>query len=119
MIAIARSKVARTSPTLPPSAMNASAKVLAPAALLPRALDDDADVVEGGGDRSVRLVHGDANAPDLRVMVQHRLGAGAGGASHQPIAARAERVRRRLHHLVVGDGVLEHVAARGFGKRDI
>src|SRR5580704_9639901 len=99
--------------------MNASAKASAPAALLPRALDDDADVVEGGGDRGVRLVHGDANAPDLRVMLQHRLGDGAGGCLHQPITARAECVHRRLHHLVVGHGVLEHVAARGFGKGDI
>src|SRR5580692_12539915 len=109
MIAIAWSKVAGTSPTLPPSAMNASAKALTPAALSialsPGALDDDTDVVEGGGDRGVRLVHGDANAPDLRVMLQHRLGDGAGGCLHQPITARAERVRRRLHHLVVGHGV--------------
>src|SRR5580704_1565626 len=116
---IAWSKVARTSPTLPPSAMNASAKASAPAALLPRALDDDADVVEGGGDRGVRLVHGNANAADLGVALQHGLGDGAGGGFDQPIAARAECLRRRLHHLVVGDGVLEHVAARGFGEIDI
>src|ERR1700730_6292335 len=111
---IARSKVARTSPILPPSAMNASAKVSAPAALWSRALDDDADVVEGGGDRGVRLVHGDANAVHLRVVLQHRLGAGGGARLDQPIAARAERFRRRLHHLVIGDGVLELVGVRGF-----
>src|ERR1700734_987586 len=92
---IARSKVARTSPTLPPSAMNASAKVSAPATLLvailvtllARALDDDADIVEGGGDRGVRLVHGDANALHLGVMLQHRLGDRAGGGFHKPVAA--------------------------------
>src|SRR5580700_5121184 len=116
---MAASKVARTSPTLPPSAMNASAKVLALAAILPRALDDDADVVEGRGDRGVRLVHGDANAADLGVVLQHSLGDGAGGGLDEAIAARAERFRRRLHHLVVGHGVLEHVGARGFGEVDI
>src|SRR5580700_7488819 len=116
---MAASKVARTSPTLPPSAMNASAKVLALAAILPRALDDDADVVEGRGDRGVRFVHGDANAVHLGVMLQHRLGDGAGCRLDQPIAARAERFRCRLHHLVVGDGVLEHIAARGFGEIDV
>src|SRR3984957_16923768 len=113
---IARSKVARTSPILPPSAMNASAKVSAPAALRSRALDDDTDVVEGGGDRGMRLVHGDANAAHLGIVLKHRLGDGAGGSLDQPIAARAERFRRRLHHLVIGDGVLELVAARGFGQ---
>src|SRR5580704_7393957 len=94
---IAETKVARTSPTLPPSAMNASAKASAPAALLARALDDDADIVEGSGDRRVRLVHGDANAAHLGVARQHRLGDGAGGRLDQSIAARAERFRRRLH----------------------
>src|SRR6202451_1058986 len=91
-IATAASKVARTSPTLPPSAMNASAKASAPAALLPRALDDDADVVEGRGDRGVRFMHGDADAAHLGVALQHRLGDGAGGRFHQPRAARAESV---------------------------
>src|SRR5580692_7768768 len=90
---IARSKVARTSPTLPPSAMNASANVSAPAALWSRALDDDADVVEGRGDRGMWLVHGDANAAHLRVVSQHRLGDGAGGGLDEAIAARAERFR--------------------------
>src|SRR5579864_4322862 len=96
---IARSKVARTSPILPPSAMNASAKISAPAALLPRPLDDDADVVEGRGDRGMRLVHGDANAAHLGIALQHRLGDRAGGGFHEPITARAERVGRGLHHL--------------------
>src|SRR3984957_11971333 len=109
-IAMAASKVARTSPTLPPSAMNASAKVSAPAtllvAILPRAFDDDADIVEGGGDRGVRLVHGDADAPHLGIMLQHRLGDRTGGGFHEPIAARAERLARRLRHQVVGDSVL-------------
>src|ERR1700722_4445185 len=118
-MAIAESKVARTSPTLPPSAMNPSAKVSAPAALWSRALDDDADVVEGRGDRGMRLVHGDANAAHLRGGFQHRLGDGAGGGLDQAIAARAERFRRRLHHLVIGDGVLELVGVRGFGQIDI
>src|SRR5580704_3287049 len=103
--------------------MNASAKVLALAAflvaILARALDDDADVVEGRGDRGVRLVHGDADVAHLGVMLQHRLGDGAGGRLDQPIAAGAERLRRGLHHLVVGHSVLEHVAARGFGEIDI
>src|ERR1700686_3214582 len=102
------SKVVRTSPTLPPSAMNASAKVSTPAAvlvavlvallvaLLARALDDDADVVEGRGDRGVRFVRGDANATHLGVGLQPRLGDRAGGGFDQPIAAGAERFGRRL-----------------------
>ena len=44
-------------PTLPPSAISASAMALAE--------DRDADVVEGGGDRRVRLVDGDADGRDL------------------------------------------------------
>src|SRR5580693_507278 len=103
--------------------MNASAKVSALAAflvaILARALDDDADVVEGRGDRGVRLVHGDADVAHLGVMLQHRLGDRAGCRLDQPIAPRAERFRRRLHHLVVGNGVLEHVAARGLGQIDV
>ena len=64
---------------MPPSAMNASAKVLAPAALLvallaallPRALDDDADIVESRRDRRVRLVHCDSDAANLRKLLKH------------------------------------------------
>jgi len=63
--------------------MNASAKASAPAALLvallPRALDDDADVVEGRRDRGVRLVHGDADVADLGIALQQCLGDAAGG----------------------------------------
>ncbi len=56
---------------------------------------------------------------NLREALKHRLGDGAGGGLDQPVAARAERFARRLHHHVVGDGVLELVAARGFGEIDI
>ena len=64
-------------PTLPPSAISASAMTLAE--------DRDADVVEGGGDRGVRLVDGDADGGDLLETVEHRFGDGAGGGLHQPI----------------------------------
>src|SRR4029077_19062122 len=95
--------------------MNASA-IFAVLAALPHPLDDDADVVEGRGNRGMRLVHGDANAAHLGIALQHRLGDGAGAPTREPIAARAERVGRGLHHLVVGDRVLEHVALRGLGQ---
>ena len=51
--------------------------------------------------------------------LEHRVGDGAGGGLDQPVAARAERLARRLHHQVVGDGVLELVAARRFGQIDV
>ena len=63
--------------------------------ILPGARDDDADVVEGRGDRRMRLAHGDANAANLRIVNKHRVGDGACGGLDQPIAARAERLRSR------------------------
>src|SRR5579862_269368 len=84
-----------------------------------RALDDDADIGEGRGDRRVRLVHGDADAADLWELVEHRVGDRAGGGFDQAIAAGAECLTRRLHRRVVGHRVLELVGARGLGEVDV
>src|SRR5258705_266113 len=54
ILAIAFLKMARTSPTLPPSAINTSAI----AGLFSRAGENHADVVEDRGDRRMRLVYG-------------------------------------------------------------
>ena len=64
-------------------------------------------------------MHGDANAGDLGTALKHRFGNGAGRGFDQPVAAGAKRLAHRLHHHVVGDGVLELVGARGRGKIDI
>ncbi len=50
---------------------------------------------------------------------QHGVGDRAGGGFDQPIAARAERLARRLDDRVVGNRVLELVAARGGVEIDI
>src|SRR5205823_3565409 len=68
--AMARSRVSRTFPTLPPSAISASAMTLAE--------DRDADVFEGSGDRGVRLMDDDADGRDLSEAVEHGVGDGAG-----------------------------------------
>src|SRR5215213_2401286 len=107
---MARSSVARTrfsSPTLPPSAISASAISLIAAA----AQDRNPDVVEGGGDRGVRLVDGDADGGDLRETGEHGLGNGAGGGLHQAITPGPERLARNIDHLIVADGVGELVGA--------
>ena len=78
--------------------------------------DRNADIVEGGGDRGVRLVDGDADGGDLLETVEHGLGDGAGGGLHQAIALGAERLARDIDHLIVADGVGELVGARGLAS---
>src|SRR3984957_15418676 len=122
-MATARLKVARTSPTLPPSASSASVKTAARKTstmlAVARAFDRHADVIEGGGDRGVRLVHGNANAGNLRTALKYRLGNGAGRGFDQPVTAGAKRLARGLRHHVVGDGVFQLVGARRDRKIDI
>src|SRR5215831_1941030 len=103
-MATARSSVARASPTLPPSAINASA--------MARAQDGDADVAEDRGDRCMRLVHGDAHRGDARKARQDLVRDRAGRSLDQPKALRREGAGRRLDDARVGDGVDELVAHR-------
>src|SRR5215210_7892412 len=95
--AIARLSVSRTRsspPTLPPRASTASAIFL----IVPFADDRDADVLEGGGDRGVRLVDGDADGCDLLETAEHRLGDGAGRGLDQAITFGPERLARHIDH---------------------
>src|SRR5688500_12487551 len=107
---MARSSVARTFPTLPPSAISASA--------MTRALDRYADVLEGGGDWRVRLVHGHAHGGNLRKAREHGVSDGARCRFHQSIPAGAECLARDRHHLVVAHGVRKLVRVRGAGQVD-
>src|ERR1700758_807670 len=115
---MARSRVARTSPTLPPSAINASAKASAMFAIA-AAFDGDADIGESRRYRRVRLVHGNAYGAQRRKTLQQCLGARASGGFNQPVAPRAERLARRLHDHVVRNSIVQLVGTRGGGKIDI
>src|SRR5579884_485530 len=117
-MATARSKAAGTSPRLPPSPIKASAVRVSDILGRTRACDSNPDVIEGRGDRRMRLVHGDAHAAYFRTACQHRLGYRAGGRLDQPIASAAKRLADRFHDKVVGNSVLELVAARRVGKVD-
>src|SRR6516164_282823 len=110
---MARSIVARTSPTLPPKATKASVTVFA------AAHDGDADVGKGRGDGRVRLVHGDLHARDLREATQHGFGDRAGGGFHQSVAARAEGEALDIDDLVVAHRVRELVGARRLAQIDV
>src|SRR3569623_746958 len=105
--AIALSKVARTSPTLPPSAIRALA-----ISGMPRARQHDADVVEDRRDRRVRLVHGDLDGADARKMRQDGVGDYVDRALQQLVVGCLECRRRRRHDLGVRHGIGEPVASR-------
>jgi len=76
--AIALPNVARTSPTLPPSAISTLA-----ISGMPRARQHDADIVEDRGDRRMRLVHRDLHGADAREVRQDGVGHRAGRALQQ------------------------------------
>src|SRR5579872_355068 len=110
---MASSNVVRISPTLPPSAMNASAMSFT------HARDGDADIVERSGNRRMRLANGDADAPYRLIVLEHGISDRAGGRFHQTIAPRAERIARRFHQPLIGHRVLELVTARGLLEIDV
>src|SRR5260221_7842475 len=112
---MARASVSRVSPTLPPSAISASGIALA----LALAVDRDADVVEGRGDRRMRLVDRDADRGHLLKAAEQCIGDGAGRGLYQPVALGAKRLARDRHHLVVADRIGELVAARCLGQVDV
>src|SRR3984957_3554980 len=109
-IATARSRVVRTSPTLPPSTSSASAMALAQ--------DRHADIVEDRRDRGMRLVERDPHRDDLREAGDERVGDRGGGGFDEPEAVPGEGARRRIDDGAVGHGVGELVAAAGLGKVD-
>src|ERR1700728_2323320 len=121
-MATARLKVLRTSPTLPPRAINALAKPEAAGSTMfarARSLDGHTDVVERRGDWCMRLVNGDTHCANVRAAVQQGFRDRACCRFDQPVAARTERFADRFHHHVVRYRVLELVATRGRSEIDV
>src|SRR6476646_6135932 len=110
MLAMAFLKVARTSPTLPPSAISTSAI----SGRLPLARQHHTDILKDCGNGRMRLVHGDLDRVDARKRREYRVGNGAGGALQQLVVGVLERRRRGRHHAGVGYGVGQMIGARGF-----
>src|SRR4051812_49143048 len=111
---MARSSVPRiwcSVPTLPPSAISASATA--------RAKNGDADVLEGSSDRRMGLVDGDADRQHPIETLQHGIGDRAGSGLHQAVPLGAERLAGGIDHLIVADGVGELVGARGPRQVDV
>src|SRR3954447_3009867 len=107
--AIAFWNVARTSPTLPPSAIRTLAM-----SGVPRTRQHDSDVVEDRGDRRMRLVHGDLDRTDARKVRQDGIGHRAGRALQQLVIGVLESRGGRRNNVGVRHGVGEPVAARRF-----
>src|SRR3954447_6169732 len=110
ILAIAFWKVARTSPTLPPSAIRTSAM----GRRMPGARQHHADVVEDRGNRRMRLVDGDLDRPDARKRRQDGIGHRAGRAFQQLVIGVLEGGRRGCDHVGIGHGIDQPVGARGF-----
>src|SRR5258708_20570531 len=96
ILEIAFWNVARTSPTLPPSAISTSAM-----RGLPRAHQDHADIVKDRGDRRVRLVDGDLDRVDTREGRQNGIRDGAGRALEQLVIGILERRAPAPPHLAI------------------
>src|SRR3954470_25010921 len=101
--------VARTSPTLPPSAISTSAM----SGRLPLADQHHADILEDRSNRRMWLVHGDLDRVDTCKRREYRVGHGAGGALQQLVIGVLERRRRGRHHAGIGYGVGQVIGARG------
>src|SRR6266581_4574537 len=95
MLEMALLNVARTSPTLPPSAISTSAM----SGRLPCARQYHADVVEDRGDWRMRLVNGDLDRVDARERHQDRIGDGAGRALQQLVIGVLEGCGRGCDHV--------------------
>src|SRR4051812_10927665 len=100
MLAMAFLNVARTSPTLPPSAISTSAM----SGRLPIADQHHTDILEDRGNRRMRLVHGDLDRVDTRERREYRVRNGTGGALQQLVVGVLERRRRGRHHAGIGHG---------------
>src|SRR5215208_6042267 len=110
MLAIAFLNVARTSPTLPPSAIRTSAMGWR----LPGARQDDSDILENRGDRRVRFVYRDLDRADPGKGGQYGIGYGAGRALQQFVIGIFEGRGRGGDHIGIGHGIGEAIGARGF-----
>src|SRR6478735_10567426 len=101
---MARSRIARLFPTLPPSASSASG-MAAPHKRNP-------DVAEGGRDRGVWLVYRDAHRSHAWKSRKHGVGRSTGGSLDQAKALGAKRFAHAIDDLVVGDGIDDFVRPR-------
>src|SRR6185312_16223363 len=109
IVAIAFGKVARTFPTLPPSAIRA----LAILRWMPAARQHHANILENRGDRRMRLVHGDLDGADARKGSQNRIRHGARGAFEELVIGIPESGRRGGHDIGIGDCIGEPIGAGG------
>src|SRR5258707_3524483 len=106
MLEMAFSNVARTSPTLPPSAISTSAmKNIILSGRLPGAHQDHTDVLEDRGDRRMRLVDGDLDRTDARECGQDGIGDGASRALQQLVVDVLEGGRPGPDHVGTGNGI--------------
>src|SRR4029079_13140276 len=94
ILAMAFRNVARTSPTLPPSAISTSAM----SGRVPLADQHHADILEDRGNRRMWLVHGDLDRVDPRKCCENRVGYGTGGALQQRVVGGIERRRRTRYY---------------------
>src|SRR5712672_3427541 len=114
ILAMALLNVARTSPTLPPSAISTSAM----SGRLPCAHQHHADVLEDRGDRRVWLMDGDLDRAGALESRQYGVGHGTGGALEQLVIAVLEGGRRGRDHVGIGHGIGQAIGARGFRQVD-
>src|SRR6478672_1680403 len=94
---MARSRINRLSPTLPPSASSASA--------MARPHQSHANVVERGGYRRKRLVNRYPHGTHEWKIGKECVGNAPGSGFDQTEALRTERVARRADDLVIGHGI--------------
>src|SRR5512140_2359982 len=107
---MARSRMALLFPTLPPSASNAST--------MTTPHQRHADIVESGGNRSVRLVDCNSDRADRRKGREYGIGHPAGGGFDQAETLSAEGRTRAVDNLVVGNSIHDFVRARCGGEID-
>src|SRR6516162_7436368 len=111
MSAIAFLNVARTSPTLPPSAINA---LVGPLAMrMPIARQHRADILEDFRNRRVWLVHGDLDGAHPRKGGEDRIGNRARCTLQEPVVAVLERRGRGCDHLGIGHRIGQSIGVRG------
>src|SRR4029079_6692403 len=109
ILAMAFRNVARTSPTLPPSAISTSAM----SGRVPLADQHHADILEDRGNRRMWLVHGDLDRVDPRKCCENRVGYGTGGALQQLVVGVLERRGRSRYHAGIGHRVRQETGVRG------
>ena len=78
---------------------------------LPRAGQDNADILEDRGNRRVRLVNPDLDRADARKRRQHRVGNRAGRAFQQFVVGVFECGGRGADHIGIGHRIGETIGA--------